>query len=86
MAEEQEIVYGLTDGGYATIDDAKIVALGDRFAHRRITYRHDGGADRPASRITFEIRDGVRVHELLPVVTTGQPNSRSRKGFKRIGA
>jgi hypothetical protein len=62
VAEQQErIVYGLDDGGRVTIEDAEKVAMGDRFVHRHIVYEHDGDADRPATRIEFEVRDKVPI-------------------------
>ncbi len=62
MADPLErIVYGLDDGGEVTIEDAELVAMGDRFVRRRIVYEHDGDADQPATRIEFEVRDKVPV-------------------------
>jgi hypothetical protein len=55
------IAYALDDGGWVEIEDAELMPLGNKHAHRCIVYRHDGDADRPAARITFELVGGVPV-------------------------
>ncbi|MGO8849852.1 hypothetical protein [Mycobacterium sp.] len=72
------IVYRCDDGGWATIEDAKIVPLGDRFAHQRIAYHHDGDDQRPAAWIGYEIRAGVPVCTGIAMWSNDQTQVRTR--------
>jgi hypothetical protein len=55
------LITELPDGGRIEATDPKIVAMGDAFARRQLTYTHDGDADRPACKIVFEVRNGAPV-------------------------
>jgi hypothetical protein len=56
-----KLVVELDDGGRIEVTDMEPVPMGDVFAHRQLTYAHDGDADRPACKIVFEVRNGVPV-------------------------
>jgi hypothetical protein len=54
----QPITYPQPDGAWLEITDSEIVPLGEEFAHRQLTYRWPGCADRAPGEAVFEIRDG----------------------------
>jgi hypothetical protein len=55
------LITELPDGSHIEVTDPEIVPMGDAFAHRQLTYTHDGNADQPACKIVFEVRNGVPV-------------------------
>jgi hypothetical protein len=55
------LITELPDGSHIEATDPKIVAMGDGFAHRQLTYTHHGDEKRPACKIVFEVRKAVPV-------------------------
>lgn len=72
------LVYGLADGARVKVTDATIVPMGDVFAHRQLTYTHDGDADRPGCRIVFEVRNSVPVCASINIWSDGESYVRAK--------
>jgi hypothetical protein len=74
----------LPDGGRVDVTEPALVPMGDVFAHRQLTYTHDGDAGRPACRIVFEVRNGVPVCASVHLWSDGQTCVRAKdlKSFK----
>jgi hypothetical protein len=51
----------MSDGAVVEVTDSKIVEMGDVFAHRKLTYTHEGGPNMPSCRLVFEVRNRVPV-------------------------
>lgn len=57
--------------------------MGDVFAHRQLTYTHDGDANRPACKIVYEARHGVPV---CASITLGSADSGAHVRAKDLSA
>jgi hypothetical protein len=55
------LITELPDRSHIEVTDREIVPMGDVFAYRQLTYTHDGGENRPACKIVFEVRNAVPV-------------------------
>jgi hypothetical protein len=77
------LITELPDGSRIEVTDPEIVPMGDVFAHRQLTYSRDGGADRPACKIVFEVRNGVPVCASLHL---GSSESESHVRTKDLNA
>ena len=65
------LITELPDGSRVEVPDLELVPMGDAFAHRQLTYTHDGDATRPACEIIFEVRDRVPVCASLRLESVG---------------
>lgn len=81
-ASRWPITTKLPDGGRIEVTDSTIVPMGDVFAHRQLTYIHDGGTARPACKIVFEVRNGVPVCTSLHLWS--QPDSETYVRAKHL--
>lgn len=68
----------LPDGGRVEPTDPEIVAMGDVFAFRQITYTHDGDHERPACTAVFEVRNGVPVCASFTLQSDSQQGVRTK--------
>jgi hypothetical protein len=70
----------LPDGGRIDITDPTIVAMGDVFTFRQLTYSHDGDRkrNRPACRVVFEVRNGVPVCARISLWSDGETPIRAK--------
>lgn len=73
----------LPEGGLIEVTDPEIVPMGDVFAHRQLTYTHEGDADRPACKLVFEVRNGVPV---CASIQLGSSESESHVRAKDLNA
>jgi hypothetical protein len=65
------LITELPDGSRIEATDPELVPMGDAFAHRQLTYTHDGDATRPACEIVFEVRKRVPVCATLRLGSPG---------------
>jgi hypothetical protein len=68
----------LPDGARVDVTDPTLVPMGDDFAHRQLTYTHDGGANQPAIEIVFEVRGGVPVCASIRLWSEGETYIRAK--------
>jgi hypothetical protein len=55
------LITELPDGSRIEATDPEIVAMGDVFAHKQLTYTHHGDENHPACKIVFEVHHAVPV-------------------------
>jgi hypothetical protein len=77
------LITELPDGARIEATDPELVPMGDAFAHRQLTYTHDGDATRPACEIVFEVRDRVPICSTLRL---GSPESETVVRAKDLNA
>lgn len=83
VAVKVRLITELPDGSRIEVTDPKIVPMGDAFAHRQLTYTHEGDADRPAFKIVLEVRNGSPVCASLYL---GSPESGSHVRARDLNA
>jgi hypothetical protein len=65
-----KLITELLDGGRIEVTDMTPVPMGDVFAHRELTYTHDGDSGRPACKVVFEVCGGVPVCNSIELSVT----------------